>query len=226
MQDPGNTLIDLSPRMKRIIVFVLTVGISITGCANSKNRSKGVYMLLDTSGTGVLEMKNAQAIIHYLLLQLQPNDTLAVARIDTESFSERDIVGEMTFNQRPSIANAQKRAFRQQVDNFSAIAKSSMHSDLLGGILHATEYLNRVGSGKKYILIFTDLNEEIARENISDVPFQLAGFQVVAFSATPNTPETPKNPVSAQDWRTEVENNRGIWHVVNHLESLKNIFGD
>lgn len=211
--------------MKRIIVFVLTVGILIAGCANSENRSKGVYMLLNTSGTGVLEMKKAQTIISHLLGQLQPNDTLAVARIDTERFSERDIIGEITFNQRPSIANTQKRAFRQQVNNFTAIAKSSRHSDLLGGMLHATEYLNRVGSGKKYILIFADLNEEVTRQNVSHVPFQLAGFQVVAFSAAQNSPEAKKNPARAQDWRTHVENNRGIWHAVNHLESLKNIFG-
>jgi hypothetical protein len=215
--------------MKRITVFVFTVGILIAGCANSENRSKGVYMLLNTSGTGALEMKKAQAIISYLLGELQPNDTLAVARIDTESFSKKDIIGEITFNQRPSMANTQKRAFRQQVNNFTKIAKSSRHSDLLGGILHATEYLNTVGSGKKYIFIFADLNEKTARENIVNIPFQLAGFQVVAFSATEpsqNTLKAKKDPAGLQDWRTEVENNRGVWRVVDHHKSLKNIFGE
>ncbi|MGD2270786.1 MAG: hypothetical protein PVI06_10350 [Desulfobacterales bacterium] len=171
-------------------------------------------------------MKKAQAVIGYLLGELQPNDTLAVARIDTESFSERDIIGEITFNQRPSIANTQKRAFRQQVNNFTAIAKSSRHSDLLGGILHATEYLNTVGSGKKYIFIFADLNEEIAGESIGNIPFQLAGFQVVAFAAAQNTPKSKNDPAVLQDWRAEVENNRGIWRVVDNRESLKNIFGE
>ena len=97
--------------MKRIIGIILMLGLLIGGCGDSKSHTKGVYMLLDTSGTYAMELKKAQSILNYLLGILQPGDTLAVARIDTGSFSEKDIIAKAKFDQRPSVANDQKRAF-------------------------------------------------------------------------------------------------------------------
>ena len=71
-----------------LIVFII---ILTSGCTQQTNRASGVYMLLDTSGTYAVELKKAQLIINYLLGVLQPGDTLAVGRIDTGSFSEKDI---------------------------------------------------------------------------------------------------------------------------------------
>ena len=111
--------------MKIRIIVLLCIGLIAAGCADSSNRSKGVYMLLDTSGTYAFELKKAQAIINYLLGSLQPNDTMAVASIDTGSFSEKDIIAKVTFDGRPSVANNQKRAFQQNIDGFVKNVKSS-----------------------------------------------------------------------------------------------------
>ena len=51
-----------------------------------------------------------------LLAKLEPGDSFAVARVDTGSFSEKDIVARVTFDERPSVTNQQKRKFRDQVD--------------------------------------------------------------------------------------------------------------
>ena len=51
-----------------------------------------MYILLDTSGTYTTELKKAQQIIHYYLGTLGPGDSFAVARIDSGSFSEKDII--------------------------------------------------------------------------------------------------------------------------------------
>ncbi|MGA9479822.1 MAG: hypothetical protein WBV21_18775, partial [Desulfobacterales bacterium] len=96
--------------MKRFLILALLIGLAAVGCTDAQNRTTGVYMLLDTSGTYALELKKAQSIVNYLLGTLQPKDTLAVACIDTGSFSEKDIVAKTTFDQRPSLANNQKRA--------------------------------------------------------------------------------------------------------------------
>ena len=72
----------------------------------------------DSSGTYALELKKAQSILNYLLGVLQPGDTLAVARIDTGSFSEKDIVAKMTSDGRPSVANNQKRTFSKNRQPF------------------------------------------------------------------------------------------------------------
>jgi len=73
--------------MKKAVVFILIFAVILTGCADTKEHSKGVYMLLDTdtSGTYALELKKAQSVLNYLLGILQPLDTLTVARIDTGS---------------------------------------------------------------------------------------------------------------------------------------------
>ncbi len=215
--------------MKNIRVFVFAAGILIAGCLNSENRSKGLYMLLDPGGTYAAELKNAQVIIGYLLGILQPNDTLAVANIETGSFSEKDIIARVTFEQRPSVANNQKRAFQQEVNRFVSTAKSSKYTDISGGILQAIEYLNRSGCGKKYILIFSDLDEELTQGPSGNMTFQLDGFQVVAFNVTKLRRDiryAEKYLARVENWRTKVESGHGKWRVINDLESLENIFSE
>ncbi len=154
--------------MKKTVVFIIAFAVILTGCADTKKHSKGVYMLLDTSATYALELKKAQSILNYLLATLQPMDTLAVARIDTESFSEKDIIAKVTFYQRPSVANNQKRAFQKKMDKFTSEVKSSKYTDISGGLSQAVEYLNKADPGKKYILIFSDLKEELKKGNFRD----------------------------------------------------------
>lgn len=215
--------------MKKTIVIALSLMliIAVTGCSDSKSRSKGVYMLLDTSGTYALELKKAQSILNYLLGVLQPGDTLAVARIDTGSFSEKDIIAKITFDERPSYANNEKRMFQQEVNSFVSTVKSSQYTDISGGILQAIEYLNEQGSGQKYVLIFSDLKQELAKGYKRDIPFQLQGFNVIALNVTKLRadnidPKKYQNRVTK--WRAEVESGGGSWDIINDLENLDHLF--
>jgi len=215
--------------MKKIVAFIIVLVIFLAGCADTKKHSKGVYMLLDTSGTYALELKKAQSILNYLLGTLQPMDTLAVACIDTGSFSEKDIIAKVTFDQRPSVANNQKRAFQKKIDKFISKVKSSKYTDICGGLLQAIEYLNEADTGKKYILIFSDLKEELKRGHIRDVPFQLSGFNVIALNVTKLRADIrdPKKYLKrVEQWRAKVESGNGKWRVVNDLERLENIFAE
>ena len=215
--------------MKKIIVFLIILGLVISGCGESKNRTRGVYVLLDTSGTYALELKKAQSIVNYLLGVLQPGDTLAVASIDTGSFSEKDIIANVTFDARPSVSNNQKRSFMQDVDTFVKSVKSSPYTDISGGVLQAIEYLNEADSGTKFILIFSDLKEELAKGHVRDVPFQLDGFHVIALNVTKLRQDIrdPKVYMArVDDWRLKAENGGGEWKVINDLERLDNIFAN
>ena len=53
--------------MKKRFAIALVVCILMAGCTDTKSRSTGVYMLLDTSGTYAVELKKAQLILNYLL---------------------------------------------------------------------------------------------------------------------------------------------------------------
>lgn len=207
-----------------LIWFVL---MSLMACTKTGGRTKGVYMLLDTSGTYALELKHAQAIINFLLGTLQPGDTLAVGRIDTGSFSEKDIVDKVRFDQRPSVANNQKRAFQKRIDDFVKTVGQSKYTDISGGILQAIEYLNESGADQKYILIFSDLQEELAKGYIRDVPFQLSGFDVIALYVTKlkKDIQDPKRYLErVETWQTKVEAGGGTWDMINDLDRLEKIF--
>ncbi len=215
--------------MKKAFVFIIAFAIILIGCSDRTKHSKGVYMLLDTSGTYALELKKAQLILNYLLGILQPMDTLAVARIDTESFSEKDIIAKVTFYQRPSVSNNQKRAFKKKIDKFTSEVKSSKYTDISGGLYHAIEYLNKADPGKKYILIFSDLKEELKKGHIRDVPFQLTGFNVIAFNVTKlktNIRDPIKYMEQIEQWGNKIESCNGQWRVANDLEQLDNIFAE
>jgi hypothetical protein len=206
--------------LKFFLVFIL---LFLSGCADTTSHSQGIYMLIDISGTYQHEVKKAQAIINYLLGMLQPGDSLAVARIDSASFSEKDIISKMTFDNRPSVSNKQKRLFKQKIDDFVATVKGSSYTDITGGIVQAVEYLNETGSGNKFILIFSDLKEELVKGHIRDFPIQLSGCRVVALNVTKLRSDNvdPREYYKrVEAWQTRIESGGGHWRALNDLERL------
>ncbi len=201
--------------------------ISLTGCGEQVSYNKGVYMLVDTSGTYTRELDQAQRIINFTLAKLNPGDTFAVARVDTGSFSEKDIIQKQTFEDRPSMANQQKRQFRDNINSFITGVKPSSYTDITGGVLQAVEYLNESRSGIKTILIFSDLKEEIRPGFIRDIPLQLEGYRVIALNVTKLRSDNvdPREYMNRlDDWRQKVEAGGGEWQVINDLERLEPIF--
>ena len=212
--------------MKSFRFWLIGLVILLTGCSQQSNHAKGVYMLLDTSGTYAVELSKARLIINYLLGTLQPGDTMAVGCIDTGSFSEKDIVAKVTFDARPSVANNQKRAFKNKVSSFVTGVRQSRYTDISGGLLQAIEYLNESGAANKYILVFSDLQEELAQGYVRDVPFELSGFHIIALNVTKLRADNqdPKIYMArVEQWRKKAEKGGGTWRVINDLERLDNI---
>ena len=214
--------------MKSFIHMALLSGaLLLSGCSDQVSYSKGVYMLVDTSGTYTTELTQAQRIINFTLAKLNPGDTFVVARVDTGSFSEKDIVQKQTFEDRPSMANQQKRLFREGINQFIEDVKPSAYTDITGGMLQAVEYMNEAKSGIKTILIFSDLKEEIQAGYNRDIPINLEGYRVIAINVTKLRSDNI-DPVEYLDrlesWRNKVESGGGQWQVINDLERLEPIF--
>ena len=218
--------------MKRIIT-TMTMGLTLaaalisSGCGDTTAHNRGVYMLLDTSGTYTRELEKAQQIINFVLAKMEPTDSFAVARIDTGSFSEKDIVSKATFDDRPSQANKQKLQFRDTVDGFVKKVKGSPYTDITGGILQSTEYLNERKPGTKTILIFSDMKEELKKGFVRDIPLQLDGYEVVALNVTKLRSDNidPREYMQRlEQWQQRVEQGGGRWRVINDLEQLEGIF--
>ena len=213
--------------MKKWLITLFLLGaILLNGCTESVPNTRGVYMLMDTSGTYAKELEQAQRVINFILASLQPGDSFAVARIDTGSFSEKDIIAKVSFEDRPRKANQQKRAFRDTIDRFVKTVKNSAHTDITGGLLQAIEWLNEAGTSYNTILIFSDLQEDLKEGYVRDMPLQLNGFSVVALNVTKLRsdnidPREYLNRLAA--WQERVESGGGSWQVVNDLERLEKV---
>lgn len=170
---------------KSLAILALSFGMVSSGaCGDNRMHSHGVYMLVDTSGTYAHEMGKAAKIVNYLLATLNPGDSLAVAKVESRSFTEKDIVAKVTFDKRPSQATSQKRVFKDKIQSFAKEIKGSAYTDITGGLIQGAEYLNETKSGIKTIVIFSDMQEELGKGTIRDFPISLDGFRVVALNVT------------------------------------------
>ena len=186
-------------------------------------RNSGVYLLLDTSGTYRGELRKAEDVILYTLSRLEPADSFAVARIDTGSFSEKDIIAKTTFDERPSMANAQKRAFALKVKDFIARENAAQYTDITGGLLQAVEFLNEKGTGRKTILIFSDMEQDLDKGYMRDMEVPFEGFDVVALNVVKLRQDNydPRQYMARlEQWKGQVEKAGGHWRVVNDLDRL------
>ena len=208
------------------IVTTLVLIVGLSACADNAPRTKAVYMLIDTSGTYTKELDKAQKIGNYLLGTLNSGDSLAIARIDSGSFSEKDIISKVTFDMRPSLATTQKHQFKRQLDKFVANAKPAAHTDISGGMLQAAEFLNETQARQKYILIFSDLEEDLIKGHIRDFTMPLVQIRVVALNVTKLRSDNidPREYLNRLDaWEKRVYEGGGEWKVVNDLDRLSKL---
>jgi hypothetical protein len=204
--------------------ILVGAALAATGCGSQTAHNTGVYLLLDTSGTYNQELDKAEQIILYTLSRLEPTDSFAIARIDTGSFSERDIVAKVTLDDRPSTANMQKREFAETVGGFLDHVEASQYTDITGGLLQAIEFLNEKDPGRKTVLIFSDLKEELEKGYVRDIDLPLADFEVVALNVTKLRSDNvdPREYLDRLEaWRKRVEESGGTWRVINDLDRLE-----
>ena len=111
---------------------------------------------------------------------------------------------------------------RQFVDN----SQAAQFTDISGGLLQAIEFLNEKHPGRKTILIFSDLKEDLDKGYVRDVPLDLKGFEVVALNVTKLRTDNfdPKEYLARVDtWKGKVEQGGGRWRMINDLERLEGL---
>jgi hypothetical protein len=212
-------------RRREFVASLPLLGLALAaGCTDPRNHAQAVYLLVDTSGTYAEEIGKAQLIVNYLLGSLQPGDSLAVARVRSRSFSEKDIIAKATFDNRPSQANAQKRAMKDQVEVFTSAARGSVNTDITGGLIQGAQFLNETGAGRKTILIFSDMQEELDKATIRDFPIDLSDIRVVAVNVVKLKTDNidPRRYMGRlENWHKRVQAaGAREWRVINDIEHL------
>ena len=204
-------------------VFLLAATLATGACTPPGPHNTGVYLLVDTSGSYNRQMSKAEQITLYALSRLQSSDSIAVARIDTASFTEKNIIAKATFDDRPSTTNQQKRAFASLVEKFVDQTTPAPYTDISGGLLQAIEFLNEKRTARKEILIFSDMKEDLAKGYVRDIPLDFKGFDVVALNVTKLRSDNfdPRQYLARlEEWRVRVEKGGGHWRVINDLDRL------
>lgn len=213
--------------MRRIILILAALLLAIAGCTDSARHARAVYVLLDVSESYNDKLDSANAAINYLLGTLTSGDSLAVASIDSASFTEKDIVTKVKFDDRPSVANEQKRALRIQLDGFFKDRKPSTRTDVSGAMLQAAQDLNESGAGHRYILLFSDLEQDLPKGYKRNFRLPLDGAEVIAVDVTKLRADNV-NPQNYLDrlahWKAVVDDNGGKWGVVNDMDRLDSVF--
>jgi methionine salvage enolase-phosphatase E1 len=127
--------------------------------------------------------------------------------------------------------NRQKKMLRDELSNLRQLTKhSSAYTDITGGLMQATEFLAESGAGRKTILIFSDMYEELDGHTKRDAPLNLKGIRVVGLNviklASDNAdPARYTNRMKAWEKRF-IGGGATSWKVVNDLEHMDRIFRD
>ncbi|HLW74236.1 MAG TPA: vWA domain-containing protein [Gammaproteobacteria bacterium] len=215
--------------MRRLFIALAATLTLLGGCTDTGGKhARAVYVLLDVSGSYNDNLDQANPVINYLLGTLVSGDSLIVGKIDSGSFTEKDVVGRVTFDDRPSVANEQKRAFRARLDEFFKDRHPSARTDVSGALLQAAQTLDETNAGHRYIMVFSDLEEDLPKGYVrkSRLPFE--GAEVVAVDVAKLRTDNinPQNYVDRlEHWKRVVADNGGRWQVVNdpdHLDTLLN----
>jgi len=208
-------------------VFGVLIVLFTGACGDARDHTQAVYMLVDTSGTYAAEAGKARLIINYLLGTLQPGDSLAVARVRSRSFSEKDIIAKATFDTRPSQTNAQKRSFQARIEDAFRSVPGSQYTDITGAMIQAAQFLNEAGAGTKTIIIFSDMQEELDKVTVRDFPIDLKNIRVIAVNVVKLKTDNvdPRLYLGRLDaWQKRVERaGASEWRVINDLERLDRI---
>ena len=99
--------------------------------------------------------------------------------------------------------------------------QSSAYTDISGGLLLAKEYLNEIGSDKKYIMVFSDMQEELPKGYKRDFELNLPDYEVIALNVTKlrsDNQDPTQYMQRLKDWQQRVEQSGGKWRMINDLE--------
>ena len=153
-------------------------------CSSGAQYSQAIVALVDVSGTYADQKPEVVNVIRKgVLPRLTPGDTLVVIRIDSESYKKANVEASMTLDVRPSKANAQKLQLANTLEAFSHKQLRSAHTDIRGAMMLGAEYLRETNAGRRTMVIFSDMEEDLPRGVKRDMATdELKGVRILAMN--------------------------------------------
>ena len=205
-------------RLKRSAVLLCLFG--LLSCTRTEGQARAIYVLLDVSGSYRSTVDDALRATKLVVTRLQPNDSIAVARIESCSFSDEAVLVRARLQDRPSAASAMKREVAERLDSILSTTPPSEYSDITGAIYRAAQTLRAAPQANRYLVIFSDLSEELPRAcQRGELPgFDLKGIRVIAAEVT-RLPSDNRSPARytkrLESWRDfALRQGAAEWRVV------------
>jgi hypothetical protein len=166
------------------LLLLALLPLLLGSCTDASSYEQAIAILVDVSGTYAEEKPEVARIVkRELLPNLVPGDTIALIRIDSESYDKENVEALLTLDRRPSHANSQKLGLAQRLDEFAATDLKSEYTDISGALLLAADYLREVKAGSRVVLVFSDMREELPKGTKREFsPSEFAGMQVLAMN--------------------------------------------
>jgi hypothetical protein len=194
--------------------------VALAACSDGRSYNQAIAVLIDISGTYADEkVEVARILKREVLPQLEPGDTIAVLRVDSESYEKKNVEALVTLDYRPSRAAAQKLALAEELDAFAEDDARSKYSDIRGAMMLAADYLREVQAKSRVMLVFSDMREELppgTRRAFRDAEF--AGIDVLAVNvkqlgSDSADPEAYRERLSG--WEKELHKAKAVgWRTV------------
>jgi len=144
-------------------ILLATLVLVAAACEDGKRYDQALCILIDVSGTYADQRKEVVRIVKSEVLpNLEPGDTLLVLRIDGESYDKDNLEVLTTLDARPSRANVEKLGIAQRLDEMAVRQVAARHTDIPGAMMLGGEYLRELDSGSRVMLIFSDMEEDLA----------------------------------------------------------------
>ena len=146
----------------RHALLAVALAVTIGGCSDSKQYETSYCALIDISGTYASEKSSVVNTVKAgIVPQMIPGDNLFFVKIDSNSYSEENLVTKLTLDYRPTTANSQKLAVAKKLDEFGRGKARSSLTDISGALMLCSDYLKATGTGTKVMFVFSDMNEEL-----------------------------------------------------------------
>ncbi len=212
------------PRALARLALAGLVALAAAACT-AQQPGRAAVVIIDISRGYADELDKARLLTNFLLTELEPGDSIAVAFVDNTAYSDRNFIAQADFGHRPSVVTDQKRQVRSKVKTFlDDFEVPSAHSDITGGILLARDYLRGTDAQRKQIYLLSDLNEDLPPKLDRSGPLELDGIEVVALNVTRGErdnidPARYRQRLSS--WQQRIEDGGGTWKLVNEIGRLE-----
>lgn len=203
----------------------------VCACTDSRSYAHATCVLIDVSGTYADQREEVVRIVQRgLLPKARPGDSFIVIRIDEKSYDKGAVEATITFDSQPSRANAQKLALAGKLDRLArSRARTVRYTDISGALLLAAEYLRETRAGRKSIVIFSDMKEELPRGSHRTLgPGEFEGIDIMAMNVKRLAPDN-LDPAGYRkrlgEWGTKLTKaGAASWKVVLEPEELAQQF--